>query len=53
MVGVIQIFVEPMGWPDHIQWLGFMVFILWRGPGVLSLDHLLTRYIFPRLASPA
>jgi putative oxidoreductase len=43
MVTVIQLFVEPTGWPDHIQWLGFMVFILWRGPGALSLDHLLAR----------
>jgi len=43
MVAVIQLFVEPMGWPDHIQWLGFMVFILWRGAGSLSLDHLLVR----------
>ena len=50
MVGVIQLFVEPMGWPDHIQWLAFMLFILWRGPGAFSLDHLLVRQVFPRLA---
>lgn len=48
MVAVIQLFVEPAGWPDHIQWLGFMVFILWRGPGVLSLDHLLKQRLFGR-----
>ena len=48
MVGVIQIFVEPMGWPDHIQWLAFMIFILWRGPGVFSLDQALARYFFSR-----
>jgi putative oxidoreductase len=41
MMAVIQIFVEPTGWPDHIQWLAFMRFILWRGPGVFSLDQLL------------
>src|ERR1700754_787078 len=40
MVVVIQLFVEPMGWPDHIQWLAFMIVILWRGPGVVSLDYL-------------
>lgn len=45
MVAVIQTFVEPMGWPDHIQWLGFMLFILWRGPGMLSLDYLLMRWL--------
>ena len=37
LLSVIQLFVEPMGWPDHVQWLGFMVFILWRGPGAFSL----------------
>jgi putative oxidoreductase len=50
MVTVIQLFVEPMGWPDHIQWLAFMVFILWRGPGAFSLDHLLVRRLFHRNA---
>ena len=48
MVAVIQLFVEPAGWPDHIQWMGFMLFILWRGPGALSLDHLLARRLFGR-----
>lgn len=43
MITVIQLFVEPMGWPDHIQWLGFMLFVLWRGPGAFSLDYLLGR----------
>jgi putative oxidoreductase len=41
MVSVIQLFVEPMGWPDHIQWLAFMIVILCRGPGVFSLDALI------------
>jgi len=50
MVCVIQLFVEPTGWPDHIQWLAFMIFILCRGPGIFSLDHLLTRLVAPRLA---
>ncbi len=43
MVSVIQIFVYPMAWPDHIQWLAFMIFIVCRGPGVISVDHGLTR----------
>lgn len=45
MVAVIQLFVEPTGWPDHIQWLAFMLFILWRGPGVFSLDALIARML--------
>lgn len=49
MVAVIQLFVEPMGWPDHIQWLGFMTIILCRGPGVFSLDYLLMRLVPRRL----
>jgi putative oxidoreductase len=43
MIAVIQTFVYPMAWPDHIQWLGFMVIILFRGPGKFSLDYLLAR----------
>ena len=38
MVAVIQIFVYPQAWPDHIQWLAFMLFIVCRGPGAWSLD---------------
>jgi putative oxidoreductase len=45
MVLVIQVFVMPNGWPDHIQWLGFMFILLARGPGVLSLDALIRRAI--------
>lgn len=43
MVLVIQTFVYPMAWPDHIQWLAFMIFIVCRGPGVISLDNLAGR----------
>jgi len=38
MIMVIQIFVYPSAWPDHIQWLAFMLILLARGPGALSLD---------------
>jgi putative oxidoreductase len=41
MVGVIQVFVYPQAWPDHIQWLAFMIFIVCRGPGAYSLDALI------------
>jgi putative oxidoreductase len=43
MVAVIQLFVYPQAWPDHIQWLGFMGFVICRGPGAVSLDALLGR----------
>jgi putative oxidoreductase len=41
MTAVIEIFVYPMAWPDHIQWLAFMFILLARGPGKLSIDVLL------------
>ena len=53
MVAVIQIFVYPMAWPDHIQWLGFMIFIVCRGPGAFSLDALISRMLNRRAARPA
>jgi len=43
MVLVIQLFVDPPGWPDHIQWLAFMFVLLARGPGLVSLDALVVR----------
>ena len=41
MVAVIQTFVYPNAWPDHIQWVGFMFILLARGPGAISLDALI------------
>ena len=49
MISVIQVFVYPNAWSDHFMWASCLVFILTRGPGVLSLDHLLVR----RFASTA
>jgi putative oxidoreductase len=43
MTAVIQIFVYPSGWPDHILWATALLVIISRGPGVLSLDFLLFR----------
>jgi putative oxidoreductase len=41
MTTVIEVFVYPGAWPDHIQWLAFMFIVLARGPGKISLDQLL------------
>jgi putative oxidoreductase len=38
MTATIQVFVYPDAWPTHIQWLAFMIVLLLRGPGRLSLD---------------
>jgi putative oxidoreductase len=44
MISVIQIFVYPSAWPDHVLWGSILVFLLTRGPGSLSLDYLIERY---------
>ena len=41
MTMVIQLFVVPGGWPEHILWLSLLTLIIARGPGAISLDHLL------------
>ena len=41
MVAVIQIFVYPEGWPDHSLWFALLLLIFARGPGAISLDHLI------------
>jgi putative oxidoreductase len=41
MIAVIQIFVYPNAWSDHLLWGSILVFLLSRGPGALSLDHLI------------
>ena len=41
MTMVIQLFVYPSGWPDHILWIAILLTIIARGPGAISLDHLL------------
>lgn len=43
MTAVIQIFVYPTGWPAHILWATALLVIIARGPGSLSLDHLIWR----------
>ena len=42
MALVIQVFVYPASWPDHLMWAVVLSFIAARGPGPLSLDRLLS-----------
>jgi putative oxidoreductase len=35
---VIQIFVYPMNYPDHLLWAGPLLYLLLRGPGRWSVD---------------
>lgn len=45
MIFVIQVFVYPQAWAEHLLWASILIFILTRGPGALSLDHLVERYV--------
>lgn len=44
MILVIQTFVYPGAWADHLLWGSILLFILTRGPGVFSLDFVLDRW---------
>jgi len=48
MMSVIQIFVYPSAWPDHVLWGSILIFILTRGPGPFSIDYLIERYLLKR-----
>ncbi len=41
MTVVIQLFVFPDGWPEHILWVALQLLIISRGPGTVSLDHVI------------
>lgn len=43
MTLVIQTFVYPQSWVEHLTWMTFLLLLLTRGPGVMSLDHLVRR----------
>ncbi len=46
MTLVIQIFVYPTSYPDHLLWAGPLLYLVLRGPGAISIDHLIRgRYI--------
>jgi putative oxidoreductase len=48
MTGVIQL-VFPDGWANfHLYWASLAVAIMALGPGPLSVDHLINRWLCPR-----
>ena len=44
MTTVIEVFVYPQAWPTHIQWAAMLLILLCRGPGAISLDHLIAKW---------
>ena len=46
MVFVIQTFVYPENWVEHLTWATMLLFLLTRGPGPISLDRLVKPWVF-------
>jgi putative oxidoreductase len=44
MTLVIEIFVYPDAWPTHGTWAACFLLLIARGPGRVSLDHLIARW---------
>jgi len=51
MIAVIQTFVYPNAYNDHLVWGSILVLVLTRGPGVFSLDYLIERAVRRRHAT--
>jgi putative oxidoreductase len=43
MIVVIQAFVYPEAWIEHLLWTSILLLLLTRGGGALSVDHLIAR----------
>ena len=43
MTAVIEVFVYPDAWPTHAVWAACLLYLVARGGGSFSLDHLLAR----------
>lgn len=41
MTLVIQIFVYPSAWPTHLSWAALLLYLVGRGAGALSVDHII------------
>jgi putative oxidoreductase len=41
MTFVIEVFVYPEYWAMHLMWASILLFLLTKGPGIVSLDHCL------------
>lgn len=44
MIAVIQTFVYPNAWAEHLVWGSILVLLIARGPGAFSVDHFLARH---------
>ncbi|MFO2463902.1 DoxX family protein [Pseudomonas sp. 15FMM2] len=44
MALVIQLFVYPDAYPTHGTWIALLLVLMSKGPGRLSIDHLIARH---------
>jgi putative oxidoreductase len=47
MTAIVELTV-PDGWPIHLTWAAMALGIMAWGPGQISLDHLVRRFLLPR-----
>jgi putative oxidoreductase len=47
VVAVIQLFIFPGSWAEHLLWASLLLLIAARGAGKISLDHMANRYFTP------
>lgn len=45
MTFVIETFVYPEDWVEHLGWATFLLLILTRGPGPIALDNFIARWL--------
>ena len=50
MTVIIQTLVYPDAYPTHGVWAAVLLFIVARGPGMLSVDHILAKYFATKRA---
>ena len=48
MTFIIEAFVYPEDWIEHLGWAAFLLFILTRGPGPIALDRWLAPLVYRR-----
>jgi putative oxidoreductase len=48
VVVVIQLFVFPGHWGEHLLWASLLLLMLARGGGAVSLDHAVGQFLFQR-----
>jgi putative oxidoreductase len=49
VVAVIQLFVFPGHWGEHLLWASLLLLFLARGAGMISIDHLAAQFFAGRL----